>query len=64
MKRISVVVLAAACFALGVGFAAAPKSVPADRENLQSQERAPWVPGTDMVMSAHDTALQSLAPPR
>jgi hypothetical protein len=64
MKRISVISAAAAIFALGVGFAAAPTSLPADRDNADTQERAPWVPGTDMVMSAHETAMQSLAPPR
>ena len=64
MKRLSVLVSASAFVALGVGFAAQPTSVLADRENASSREPAPWVPGTDMVMSAHDTASQSLAPPR
>ncbi len=64
MKRRNLFLSGAAILVFGVGFAAQPTSDRADRESLNLQERDPWVPGTDMVMSAHDTALQSLAPPR
>jgi hypothetical protein len=64
MHRRKVMVAAAAIFAIGVAFAAQPISESADRGNEAMQERDPWVPGTNMLMSAHDSGLVSLAPPR
>lgn len=58
------IVTAAAAFAIGVAFAAQPTSVRADRPNGVVQQRAPWVPGTNMLMSAHEPSAAPLAPPR
>jgi hypothetical protein len=58
------IITAAAAFAIGVAFAAQPTSVRADRPNGVVQQRAPWVPGTNMLMSAHEPSAAPLAPPR
>jgi hypothetical protein len=55
---------AAAAFAIGVAFAAQPTSVRADRISGAVQQRQPWVPGTNMLMSAHEPSVVPLAPPR
>ncbi len=55
---------AAAVFAIGIAFAAQPTSVRADRRSEGSQQREPWVPGTNMLMSAHEAGPPPLAPPR
>jgi hypothetical protein len=63
MYRRKVMVTAAAVFAIGVAFAAQPTSLRADwGEGLPQQ--SPWVPGTNMLMSAHEPGLSVLAPPR
>ena len=64
MKRRRMIVTAAAAFAIGVAFAAQPTSVLADRSAADALQRDPWVPGTNMVMSAHERDLVTLAPPR
>ena len=62
MYRRKVVIAAAAAFAIGVAFAAQPTSTRADRRD-EVMERQPWVPGTNMVMSAHEASMPPLAPP-
>jgi hypothetical protein len=62
MYRRKVVIAAAAAFAIGVALAAQPTSTRADRRD-EAVERQPWVPGTNMVMSAHETSMAPLAPP-
>jgi hypothetical protein len=64
MYRRKVFVAAAAAFAIGVAFAAQPTSLPTDRKAEGAREREPWVPGANMLMSAHDTTAMPLAPPR
>jgi len=64
MNRRSVIIAAGAAFAIGVAFAAQPTSVRADRRNGEAQQREPWVPGTNMVMSAHEANFAPPAPPR
>jgi hypothetical protein len=58
------IMTAAAAFAIGAAFAAQPTSVRADRRSGIVQQRAPWVPGTNMLMSAHEPSAAPLAPPR
>jgi len=65
MHRRKVMMTTAAVFAIGAAFAAQPTSVRADRPNNGVvQQRAPWVPGTNMLMSAHEPSAAPLAPPR
>jgi hypothetical protein len=64
MYRRKVMVTAAAVFAIGVAFAAQPTSLRADWGEGLPQQRSPWVPGTNMLMSAHEPGLSVLAPPR
>jgi len=64
MYRRKVIMAAAAAFAIGVAFAAQPTSVRADRRSEEAQQREPWVPGTNMLMSAHEPSAMPLAPPR
>lgn len=64
MYRRKVVVTAGAAFAIGVAFAAQPTSVRADRPGGAVQQRQLWVPGTNMLMSAHEPSVIPLAPPR
>ena len=64
MHRRKVVMTAAAIFAIGVAFAAQPLSVRGDRRGGDLQQRTPWVPGTNMLMSAHEPDASRLAPPR
>jgi hypothetical protein len=64
MYRRKMIMTAAAAFAIGAAFAAQPTSVRADRPNGDVQRRAPWVPGTNMLMSAHEPTAAPLAPPR
>ena len=52
-----------AIFAIGVAFAAQPTSDRADRDDVKEQQRSPWVPGTNMLMSAHEASAAPLAPP-
>ncbi len=63
MYRPTVILSGAALFALGVAFAAQPLSERADGSDERPQRVAPWVPGTNMLMSAHESS-QRLAPPR
>jgi len=64
MNRRKVIITATAAFAIGVAFAAQPTSVRGDRRNGEVQQRELWVPGTNMVMSAHEANVAPLAPPR
>jgi hypothetical protein len=64
MNRRKVIIAAAAAFAIGIAFAAQPTSVLADRRSGEVQQREPWVPGSNMVMSAHEANVAPLAPPR
>jgi hypothetical protein len=65
MYRRKMIMTAAAVIAIGAAFAAQPTSVRADRPNNGVvQQRAPWVPGTNMLMSAHEPSAAPLAPPR
>ena len=64
MSRRKMIATAAAGFAIGVALASQPTSVRADRQSAASQIRQPWVPGTNMVMSAHEASVASVAPPR
>jgi hypothetical protein len=64
MYRRKMMMTAAAAFAIGAAFAAQPTSVRADRPAGVVQQRAPWVPGTNMLMSAHEPSAVPLAPPR
>ncbi|MGA2189042.1 MAG: hypothetical protein ABSH33_10940 [Steroidobacteraceae bacterium] len=64
MSRRRAIITAAAAFAIGVAFAAQPTSVGADRRRGDVQQREPWVPGTNMVMSAHEAQVTPLAPAR
>jgi hypothetical protein len=63
MYRRKVTLAAAAVFAIGVAFAAQPTSERAAEGSEKAQQRTPWVPGTNMLMSAHETS-GALAPPR
>ncbi|MEA3151029.1 MAG: hypothetical protein QOD56_1968 [Gammaproteobacteria bacterium] len=63
MYRRKVMVAATAIFAIGVAFAAQPISEHAERGNGGELEHAPWVPGTSMLMSAHEPSVAPLAPP-
>jgi hypothetical protein len=54
---------AAAIFTLGVAFAAQPTSEHADRGDSRPQQILPWVPGANMLMSAHESSLGASAPP-
>jgi hypothetical protein len=64
MYRRKMIMTAAAAFAIGAAFAAQPISMRADRHGTDLQQRAPWVPGTNMLMSAHEPGGTPLAPPR
>jgi hypothetical protein len=64
MNRHKMIIMACAAFAIGVAFAAQPTSMRADRESGNPSERDPWVPGANMVMSAHESDVDPLAPPR
>jgi hypothetical protein len=65
MYRRKVMMTTAAVFAIGAAFAAQQTSVRADRPNNGVvQQRSPWVPGTNMLMSAHEPSAAPLAPPR
>jgi hypothetical protein len=64
MHRRKVIMAATAAFAIGVAFAAQPTSIQADRVSNKALDREPWVPGTNMVMSAHEADVAPLAPPR
>ena len=63
MYRRKVVMTAAAAFAIGVAFAAQPTSVRADRRG-EVDEVELWIPGTNMLMSAHEPSIAPLVPPR
>lgn len=64
MHRRKVIVTAAAVFAIGIAFAAQPTSVRADWGQGVTQQRTPWIPGTDRPMSAQESSMSVLAPPR
>lgn len=64
MHRRKAMMTAAAAFAIGAAFAAQPLSVHDDRHSSDQQQRTPWVPGTNMLMSAHEPDAPALAPPR
>ena len=64
MYRRKVMVATAAVFAIGVAFAAQPTSLHADGIEEVVQQRSPWVPGTNTLMSAHEPHDLILLPPR
>lgn len=64
MYRKKVILTGAAILALGVAFASQQTSESAGRKPERLQQVAPWVPGTNMLMSAHESQVGPLAPPR
>jgi hypothetical protein len=64
MHSRKVTLTAAALFAIGVAFAAQPTTDRGDRNGEDVQRRTPWVPGRNMLMSAHESRAAPLAPPR
>ena len=64
MYRRKIITATAAAFAIGAAFAAQTTSVHADREGEDVKRNEPWVPGTNMLMSAHEERVEPLAPPR
>jgi hypothetical protein len=64
MYRRKVAVTAAAVFAIGAAFAAQPTALRADWGEGGLRQAAPWVPGTNALMSAHEEGMSILAPPR
>ncbi len=64
MYRRKVMLTAAAVFAIGVAFAAQPTSLRADWAQGGARQGSPWVPGANMLMSAHEPSLTALTPPR
>jgi hypothetical protein len=64
MHRRKVTMTAAAIFALGVAYAAPPSAEHRGQANEDLQRRTPWVPGRNMLMSAHEASVDPLAPPR
>ncbi len=63
MYRRKVTLAAVALFAIGVAFAAEPTFDPTACSESALQQRALWVPGASMLMSAHEATAASLAPP-
>ena len=64
MYRRKVMVTAAAVFAFGVAFAAQPTSLRSEWREGASRRESPWVPGANMLMSAHESGLSEVMPPR
>jgi hypothetical protein len=64
MYRRKVILTGLAVFAIGVAFAAQSTSDRFDRGRERSQQVSPWVPGANMLMSAHEANIGPLAPPR
>jgi hypothetical protein len=64
MYRRKVMVATAAVFAIGVAFAAQPTSLRADWGEGALNQKSPWVPGTNTLMSDHEPSLSVLTPPR
>jgi hypothetical protein len=64
MYRRKVMMIAAAVFAVGAAFAAQPTSVHADWRSTDLHQRELWAPGANMLMSAHESSMSPLAPPR
>jgi hypothetical protein len=64
MYRRKVMMTAAAVFAIGIAFAAQPTSLRADRSEAAPRQRSAWVPGTNSLMSAHESNFSDLTPPR
>jgi len=64
MYRSTIILAGAALCALGVAFAAQSISERADQKNERAQQVSPWVPGTNMLMSAHESSMRPQAPPR
>jgi hypothetical protein len=64
MYRRKVMLTAAAVFAIGVAFAAQPTSLRTDWGGRDARLGSPWVPGTNTLMSAYESNIAVLAPPR
>jgi hypothetical protein len=64
MDRRTVIITAAAAFAIGVAFAAQPTSRGADRRSGDASGFDRWAPGINMVMSAREANAAVAAPPR
>jgi hypothetical protein len=62
--RRKVIATAAAVFTIGVAFAAQPTADQGVRGPEKVQRIAPWVPGADMLMSAHESPGGGMAAPR
>ena len=63
MYRRKVILTAAAVFAIGVAFAAQPTSRP-EWSMRAARMGSPWIPGANMLMSAHEPGLSVPKPPR
>jgi hypothetical protein len=63
MYRRKVTVAAIAVFAIGVAFAAEPTSERSAWSASGVQQRTLWVPGANMLMSAHEPTWGLMAPP-
>jgi len=55
---------ATAAFAIGVAFAAQPTAEYKDEILARAQPNVPWVPGSNMLMSGHESGVASMPPPR
>ena len=64
MNRRKVTLTAAALFTFGVAFAARPTVELRGLSNEDVLRRTPWIPGRNMLMSAHEPNAEPLAPPR
>ena len=63
MNRRKVTIAAAALFAFGVAFAVQPTAELRGQINEDVLRRTPWIPGRNMLMSAHEPSAEPLAPP-
>ena len=64
MYRRKVAVAAAAVFLIGAALAAQPTSLRADWREAGPRQGSLWIPGTNSLMSAHESDTSLLAPPR
>jgi hypothetical protein len=64
MNRRNMLITATAALAIGVAVAAQSTSTRADRHPRDAQLLDPWVPGANMVMSAHEANVEPPEPPR
>jgi hypothetical protein len=62
--RRKIMALAAAVLAIGVALAEQPTSDQGMPNTEKLQRITPWVPGANMLMSAHESNIGPLTPPR